>query len=45
MSKFLLTGGFKWIDPNKFDSNKYSSNSSKGCALKFDLEYPIELRE
>ena len=29
MSKFLQTGGFKWIDPSKFDSNKYSSNSSK----------------
>ena len=31
MSKFLLTSGFKWIDPKDFDSIKYSSNSSKGC--------------
>ena len=25
--------------------NKYTSNSSKGCALEVDLEYPKELRE
>ena len=25
--------------------NKYTSNSSKGCVLKVDLEYPKELRE
>ena len=25
--------------------NKYSSNSSKGCNLEVDLEYPRELRE
>ena len=23
--------------------NKYTSNSSKGCVLEFDLEYPKEL--
>ena len=45
MSKFLLTSGFKWIDPKDFDSIKYSSNSSKGCVLEVDLEYPKELRE
>ena len=33
MSKFLPTSGFKWIDPNKFDLNKYTSNSSKGLVL------------
>ena len=38
MSKFLLTSGFKWIDPEEFDWNKYS-NSSKGCVLEMDLEY------
>ena len=36
MSKFLPTNRFKWID---FDSNKYNSNSSKGCFLEFDVEY------
>ena len=41
MYKFLPTSGFKWID----DLNKYTSNSSKGCALEVDLEYPKELRE
>ena len=28
LPKFLLTSGFKWIDPKKFDLNKYTSNSS-----------------
>ena len=41
MSKFLATRGFKWIDPNVFEFNKYTSNSSKEC----DLEYPKEVRE
>ena len=45
MSKFLPTRGFKWIDPKEFDLNQYTSNSSKGCVLKVDLEYPKELRE
>ena len=45
MSKFLSTSGFKWIDPKEFDLNKYISNSSKGCAVEVDLEYPKELRE
>ena len=29
----------------EFDLNKYTSNSSKGCVLEVDLEYPKELRE
>ena len=33
MSKFFPTGAFKWTDPKEFDSNKYSSNSSKDCVL------------
>ena len=45
MSKFLPTKGFKLIDPKEFDLNKYTSNSSKGCVLEADLEYPKELRE
>ena len=43
MPKFLPTSEFKWIDPKGFDLNKYTSNSSKGCVLKVDLEYPKEL--
>ena len=39
-SKFLPTSCFKWIDPKEFDFNKYTSNSSKGCILHVDLEYP-----
>ena len=45
MSKFLPRTSFKWIDPKQFDLNKYTSNSSKGCVLEIDLEYPKELRE
>ena len=40
MFKFLPTTEFIWIDPRKFDLNKYTRNSSKGCILEFDLEYP-----
>ena len=45
MSKFLLTSGFKWIDPKKFDLNKYTSNSSKRCVLKVDREYSKDTQE
>ena len=45
MSKFLPTSGFKWIDQKEFGLNKYTSNSSKVCLLKVDLEYPKVLRE
>ena len=37
MSKFLITSRFKWI---QIDMNKYARNSSKGCLLEVDLEYP-----
>ena len=43
MSTFLQTSGFKWMDPKEFDSNKYTSNSSKGCVLEVDFEYSKEL--
>ena len=39
MSKFLPTIGFKWIDPKEFELNIHTSNSSKRCVLKVDLEY------
>ena len=45
ISKFLPTSGSKCIDPKDFDLINYISNSSKGCVLKVDLEYPKELRE
>ena len=32
------------IDPKGFGSTKYTSDSSKGCVLKFDREYHKELR-
>ena len=40
MSKFLPTGGLKWIEAKNFDSNKYSTNNSKDCVLEVNLEYP-----
>ena len=45
MSKFFPTSGCKWIDPKRFDLNKYINNSSKGCAVQVDLKYPKKLRE
>ena len=45
VSKFLPTGRFKWIDPKGFDLNKYTNDSSKGCILEIDLEYPKELHQ
>ena len=45
MPKFLPTDGFKWIDPNEFDLNKYTSNSLKECVLEVDFEYPKELHK
>ena len=43
MPMYLPTIWFKWIDPNDFDSNKYSSISSKRSALEVDLGHPKEL--
>ena len=45
MSNFLPTNRFKWTHRKQFDLNKYTTNSSKGCVLKVNLEYPKELRE
>ena len=45
MSKFFPIRGFKGIDSEEFDFNKYTSDSLKGCVLDFDLEYPIKLCE
>ena len=45
MFKFLPRSGFKWIDPKEFSWNKYTSNSSKGCAVEVDIEYPKKLQE
>ena len=45
MSNCFPTSGFKWIDPKDFDSNKYSSNNSKGFVLEVSFEYPKEFRE
>ena len=41
MSNCFPTNGFKWIDPKDFDSNKYSSNNSKGFVLEVSFDYPL----
>ena len=41
----MPTNRFKWIYSKEFDLNKYTSNSSKGCVVEVDLEYPKKLRE
>ena len=41
MPTFFPASGFKWIDTKEFD---LKNNSSKGCVLAVDLEYPKELR-
>ena len=38
--KFFPRNEFKWVNPRDFDSNKHTSNRSKICDLKVDLEYP-----
>ena len=45
MSKFFPTKEFKWIDPKKFDLNKYTGNNSKCSVLEVDLECQKELRK
>ena len=48
ISKSLPTGGFKWLDPAKFDLDKYDNDSFIGCTLKFFkiyFEYPKELHK
>ena len=42
---FFQKSGLEWVDSKEFDLNKYTSNSSKGCAFEVDLEYCQELRE
>ena len=43
MSKSLLTGEFKWLDPGKFNLDKYDDNNSRGCYLEVCLEELHEL--
>ena len=45
MSKSLPMGGFKWLDPAKFNLDKYDNNSLRDFILEVHLEYPKELHE
>ena len=48
MSQYLPYGRFKWLSQkkiNKFDVNSTAENSSDGCILEADLEYPDELHK
>ena len=44
-STSLATGRFKQLDPIKFNLDKHDDDSSRGCVLEVDLEYPKELYE
>ena len=44
MSKYLPTGGFKWLKiDGKLNLDLYKEDSKKGLILEVDLEYPKEL--
>ena len=45
MSNVLPIGGFKWLDPAKFNLHKNNDNSSRGCVLGVSLEYPKVLHK
>ena len=48
MSQYLPTGGFKWINKDKFNDINlydYTENSKKGLLLEVDLEYPYEIHD
>ena len=48
MSQKLPTGGFQWVDPSQFTSNKinsYANCGSKGDLLEVDVRYPKELHD
>ena len=38
-------GRFKWLDPAKFNLDKYDNDSSIDYVLELDLGYPKELHE
>lgn len=40
MSKSFPTDEIKWLDPAKFDLDKYDYDNLRGCSLAVDLEYP-----
>ena len=40
-----LIGGFKWLDPAKFNLHKYENNNLRDSILEVHLEYPKELNE
>ena len=43
MSQYLPCSRFKWLkNVDNFDANSVSENSSIGCILEVDLEYPEE---
>ena len=48
MIQHLPYGGFEWLseeETDKFDLIKFSENSSIGCILEIDPEYPNELHD
>ena len=48
MSQLLPTGGFNWVDPSQFISDKidtYANCENEGYLLEADVKYPKELHD
>ena len=53
MNQYFLSCGFEWlsqeenknVDVNSMELLSIGENSSDGCILKFDLEYPDEFHD
>ena len=45
MSKPLSKSKFKWLNPEKFNLDKYKDAILRGCVLEVNLEYPKDLHE
>ena len=48
MSRYLPTGGFKWLIQKKIDKinlGAYTENSKIGLILEVDLSYPQKLHD
>ena len=39
-----LSDGFKWLNPVKFNLDKYDDNSLRCCISEVDLKYPMNYK-
>ena len=45
MMQLLPTKIFDWVDPKDFGLHNYFNDSSKGCFLEVDIDYPDKLHD